>query len=117
MRASAARSEETSHHHPADDGAAAVRRLIAGYQSTYLMQIAAELGLADLLAAGPRSLEELAGATASRPDALRRVLFALAQLGVLARNRGGRYAPTRRGEALRGEIRRASRRGRGYGAS
>src|SRR5687768_3952922 len=88
---------------PVSREAGVLRRLISGYQTTFLVQIAAELGLADLLAQGPRGAEDLAAATGTRPDALRRVLFALAQLGLLMRGSDGRYALTRLGECLRAD--------------
>lgn len=45
---------------------------------------AAELGIADLLAAGPLTSEELARLTRTRPDALYRLLRALASVGIFA---------------------------------
>jgi hypothetical protein len=84
---------------PAD----ALRRLIGGYQATFLVQAAAELGLADLLADGPHGVEELAVATDSKPEALRRVLFALTQLGVLVRAADGRFDLTPLGACLRSD--------------
>ena len=45
---------------------------------------AAELGIADLLARGPMSSDELARLTGTRPDALYRVLRALASVGIFA---------------------------------
>jgi hypothetical protein len=81
----------------------ALRRLIAGYQTTFLVQVAAELDLADRLADGPRGVDELAAATGTRPAALRRVLFALVQLGLLGRDQAGRFALTPLGAALRSD--------------
>jgi hypothetical protein len=45
---------------------------------------AAELGIADLLDPGPMSTEELARATRTRPDALYRLLRALASVGIFS---------------------------------
>ncbi len=45
---------------------------------------AAELGVADLLASGPMSLDELARKTGTRQDALYRLLRALASIGIFA---------------------------------
>ncbi|MGO1079228.1 methyltransferase [Inquilinus sp. CA228] len=86
-----------------DAPAQALRRLIAGYQTTFLVQVAAELDLADRLAAGPRRADELAAATDTQPGPLRRVLSALVQLGLLTRDRDGRFGLTALGEGLRSD--------------
>jgi hypothetical protein len=83
--------------------ATALRRLIYGYQATFLVAAAAELGLADRLADGPLAVDALAAATGAHPDALRRVLVALAQLGLLARRPGDRFGLTPVGERLRAD--------------
>ena len=80
-----------------------LRRLIAGYQTTFLVRLAAELDLADRLADGPRGVDELAAATNSQPAPLRRVLLALAQLGLLTRDGRGCFALTALGECLRSD--------------
>lgn len=98
QRESAVRSQPRA---PTCDPAQVLRRLISGYQATFLVQVAAELNLADLLADGPRSAEELATAAGCDPNALRRVLFALAQLGVFARRADGRLELTPLGACLR----------------
>ena len=41
----------------------ALRRLVNGYQVTQAIHVAAVLGIADLLADGPRSSDDLAAAT------------------------------------------------------
>ena len=98
QRESAVRSEPRA---PACDPPQLLRRLISGYQATFLIQVAAELNLADLLADGPRGAEELATAAGDDPNALRRVLFALAQIGVFARRPDGRFELTPLGACLR----------------
>ena len=63
-----------------------LRRLIGGYQATFLVQVAAELNLADLLADGPRGAEELAAATGGEPErAATRPVRARAARGVRRR--------------------------------
>jgi hypothetical protein len=57
--------------------------LIHGQQAQVLI-VAAQLGIADLLAEGPRRAEELAATTGTHPRALYRLLRALTGLGVLA---------------------------------
>jgi hypothetical protein len=89
-------------HGPATPSPAnALRRLICGYQVTFLIQVAAELNLADLLADGLRSCDDLAVVARCDPNALRRVLFALAELGILVRATEGRFGLTPLGACLR----------------
>jgi len=61
---------------------AALRQLIDGYRASQAIRVAAELGLADLLADGPRHYEELARASGTDSLALYRLLRALASAGV-----------------------------------
>lgn len=56
--------------------------LHAGVRVGYMLQAVAELGVADQLADGPLSVDELAERTSSNADALYRVLRALAGKGV-----------------------------------
>ena len=81
-----------------------MRRMVLGYQTSCLLYVAAELGLADLLADGPRGSDELAGLTATDADALRRLLRALVPLGVLRLLGDGRFALTPLGECLRSDV-------------
>ena len=67
---------------------ARVRALIDGYQAAQTICIAARLGLADHLAPGPATTKHLASACGADPTALRRLLRALATLGVVV-DRGG----------------------------
>jgi hypothetical protein len=62
---------------------------------------AAELGLADLLAAGPQSAEALAAATGTSPRVLARVLVVLASMEVFERREDGTFANTSASELLR----------------
>jgi hypothetical protein len=82
---------------------AQLRQLIAGYKTTFLVQAAAELGLADLLAEGTRDVDQLAALTGAKSEALRRLLFALAQLGLLSRQPGDRFTLTPLGQCLRAD--------------
>ena len=68
--------------------------LLLGYQRTQLLYVAAKLGLADLLAAGPQPVEALATATGTHAPSLYRLLRALASLGVFAEQDDGRFALT-----------------------
>jgi hypothetical protein len=64
--------------------AAALHELIMGYQRSQQVIVAVELGLADLLAGGPRSVSSLADATGTDEHALRRLIRGLTACGLLA---------------------------------
>lgn len=84
-------------------GSAPVRlgRLMDGYLTTWLLFVAARLGVADVLAAGPCTTAEIAAAVGADPGALRRVLRGLAVDEVVAEVGGDRFALTATGELLR----------------
>jgi O-methyltransferase domain/Dimerisation domain len=75
-------------------------RLIDGFVTTQLLYVAAKLGIADHLTAGPRSAAELAEAVCADAGALARVLRGLAIEDVVAEVDGGRFALTPLGECL-----------------
>ena len=81
-----------------------LRRLINGYQVTQAIHVAAVLGIADLLADGPRTSDDLAVATDGAPDALYRLLRALAGVGVLREEEDRRFALTELGACLRSDA-------------
>src|SRR5262245_29827008 len=60
----------------------ALSQLLRGSLVTQLIHVAAILGIADLLSAGPKSSQDLAIAVNANPEALYRVLRALASLGI-----------------------------------
>jgi hypothetical protein len=66
--------------------------------------VVAKLGVADLLADGPRPVDELAAATKSDPAALRRVLRALASLGIFADRDEQGFDLTSAGQHLRSDV-------------
>ena len=86
---------------PDNSPIAAMMRLLSGFRVTQLIALAANLGIADLLADGPRAADDLASATATQPDALYRALRTLANLGVFAELDGRRFALTPLGETLK----------------
>jgi hypothetical protein len=81
--------------------AAELRRLVNGYQLSQAIHVAAVLGIADLLAAGPRSSDDLAQATETNPSALYRLLRALAAFGLFHEEDERRFSLTELGDALR----------------
>lgn len=72
-----------------------------GLGRTQLLHLAARLRIADLLAPGPRTAEELARGTGSDPDSLHRALRALATIGVFGLRGDGRFENNRLSGALR----------------
>jgi hypothetical protein len=81
-----------------------LRRLVNGYQVSQAIHVAAVLGIADLLVAGAKSSDELAAETGSDPDALYRLLRALASDGVFHEDDARRFALTELGDALRSDA-------------
>jgi len=73
-----------------------------GYQVSQAIHVAAALGIADLVKDGPRSVDDLAQNTGTDASALRRVLRALASVGVLSEV-DGRFAQTPISEYLRSD--------------
>jgi hypothetical protein len=69
-------------------------RLLDGFLTTQLLYVAAKLGVADVLAGGPRTGAEVAEAVGADPDLLTRVLRGLALEGVLEERDGGACWPT-----------------------
>ncbi len=84
--------------------AAELRRLVNSYQLSQAIHVAAVLGIADLLADGPRSSDELAKATGTSPRALYRLLRALAAFGLFHEDDDRRFSLTELGDALRSDA-------------
>jgi hypothetical protein len=75
--------------------------MIWGIHISRCVYAAAELGIADLLADGPQSSQELAEATGMHEPSLYRVLRVLAALGVFEEHDGRQFSLTVVGERLR----------------
>lgn len=73
----------------------------AGFFNLYAMYAAARLGIADLLADGPKSPADLARATDSKPEYLARLLRMLASIGIFELLPDGRFRQNRLSETLR----------------
>jgi hypothetical protein len=78
--------------------------LINGYMAARVVHVAAELGIADLLASGAKSTETLASETGANIPALHRLLRALASLGLIDELEPGRFALNVLGEKLRTDV-------------
>ncbi len=80
---------------------AALRQMIDGYRISKIICVAAELGLADQLASGPKHYAELAAASGTNAQALYRLLRALSSAGVFEQIGEQRFALNSRGALLR----------------
>jgi SAM-dependent methyltransferase len=77
-----------------------LNRMIVGSWVTQAIYVAAEIGIADCLAAGPRSVDELARETGAHGASLYRVLRALASIDVFREDDAGRFSMTPLGKLL-----------------
>ena len=83
---------------------AALGRLTVGFQVSQAIHVAATLGVADLLADGPRTSDELSAATNTHAGSLYRLLRALASVGVFHEDEGRRFSSTPMGALLRSDV-------------
>jgi hypothetical protein len=81
-----------------------LKGLIEAHQLSQAICVAAELDIADLLADGARTSDDLADATRTNADALYRLLRALASRGILREDEGRLFALTELGEPLRSDA-------------
>lgn len=81
--------------------AVVLRQLINSGQITQMIYVVAKLGIADLLADGPRTSSDLAQTTGTQPQALYRVLRGLASIGIFAEDEEGRFSLTPLAQPLR----------------
>jgi hypothetical protein len=77
---------------------------ISGYWISQLVFVAAKLGIADALARGPLSPAVLAKRVGAHAPSLRRVLRALASVGVFAETSDGRFRLTPSAATLRSNV-------------
>ena len=82
---------------------AALVELVQAFRVSQALHVTATLGVADLLAAGPRTADDLARATGTHAGALYRLLRAVASVGVLAEDDAGAFALTDLGQFLRAD--------------
>jgi hypothetical protein len=73
---------------------AQLMQFIVGKWISKPIYVAAELGIADLLAEGPRSIDDLAQASQSHAPSLYRVMRALASVGIFSEGEGNRFELT-----------------------
>src|SRR5262245_10230517 len=94
-------SKDTMDNTQAPPPHAQVIQMATGHWVSRIVHLAAKLNLADRLADGPRSAEELAGPTKTHAPSLYRLMRALANLGILTESAAHRFALTPLGEALK----------------
>jgi hypothetical protein len=80
------------------------QQVFGGSWITQGIWVAAELGIADLLAAGPQTVEALAEQTHTHSGALYRVLRALASVGVFSEDGQGRFSLTPLANLLQSDV-------------
>ena len=91
----------------ANDDMQAARQLLDLINASWVTQacyVTARLGIADLLAAGPRSAAELAQATGTNAQALRRLLGALGSVQICRLRDDGCFEMTPMGALLRDDV-------------
>ena len=89
---------------PSEPTRATLLRIGFGFAAAQSLSVAAELGIADLLAAGPQTVEALATATSTDPGALHRVMRLLASQGIFSEGEPGCFEQTPLSDALRAEA-------------
>jgi hypothetical protein len=80
---------------------AQMMQMAMAYWVPRMLHLAAQLNLADHLAEGPRTAEELAGPTGTHAPSLYRVMRTLASVGLFTEDAARRFSLTPLGEALR----------------
>src|SRR5436190_2835947 len=81
-----------------------LHQMITGYWISQSIYAAAKFGIADHLKDGPKAVGELAGATSTHPEALYRLLRALASVGIFAEGEPRRFSLTPLAEPLRSDV-------------
>ena len=79
-------------------------RMITGYWVSQAIYAAAKFGIADELRDGPKSIEDLAKTTATHPEALYRLLRALASCGIFAEGEPRHFSLTPLADLLRSDV-------------
>lgn len=79
-------------------------QIVQGMMASKALQLAAELGIADLLATDAKSTEELARTTSTHGPSLYRLLRALASIGIFRQTEEGLFENTELSEPLRADV-------------
>jgi predicted O-methyltransferase YrrM len=97
-------SEDMAQKGPHTSPAAGLSQLLRGSLVTQLIHVAATLGVADFLRGGPKSSHELAASLRVDPEAMYRVLRALASLGIFEETDSRQFALTALAQPLRSDV-------------
>jgi hypothetical protein len=87
-------SNEMAGTRPLSSPVEAVMNLALGYLLSRSLHVATEMGIADLVKDGPKSIEALAAITGTHRQSLHRLLRTLAAQGIFAEDDEGRFATT-----------------------
>ena len=82
----------------------ALLQIVQGYRAAQAVYVAAKLGIADLLGEEAKSAEAMARATGAHAPTLRRLLRAIASLGLLVEDDRGDFRLTPVGACLRSDV-------------
>ena len=82
----------------------AMVEIVFGFFTVPMVRAAAKLDIAEHLARGPLTAEELASATGANPAALTRLMNTLVSIGVFTRGRDARYRLNALGQTLRADV-------------
>lgn len=91
---------------PTPSAVEVVMNMALGYLVSRSLHVATEMGIADLLADGPRTVNALASSTGAHPQSLYRLLRTLAAHGVFAEDDRGRFVTTPAAALLRRGVMR-----------
>ena len=83
---------------------AQLMQIAMGYTSTFLLRAAAQMRLADHLADGPKTADQLAALTNTHSPALYRVLRTLASLGIFSEDEAHQFSLSPLAEPLRSNV-------------
>lgn len=81
-----------------------LQQIFEGSWMTQAVSVAAELGIADLIAESPLTADDLAKRTQTDANALYRILRALASAGIFAEDSDGRFLLTETANLLRSDV-------------
>jgi O-methyltransferase domain/Dimerisation domain len=82
----------------------AMLEIILGFFTVPMVRAAAKLDIAEHLAGGPLTAEELARATGTNPAALARLMNTLVSMGIFTRGDDARYRLNALGQTLRADV-------------
>ena len=93
-----------SEHGPNESPREALLQMVNSYMISQALYVVAKLGIADLLADGPKSADEIAAVVDCHPPSVYRVLRSVAAVGVFAEGEDGRFELTPMGDLLKSDT-------------